>query len=133
MKELIIEAKVENLEKVLTFVTEELEAIECSAKLQTQINIAVEEVFVNIVNYAYNPEVGGVTIRLVITDDEVTIEFEDKGKSFNPLLAKEPNITLDASERDIGGLGIMMVKKIMDKVEYQYKDNKNLLIIKKEL
>jgi len=133
MKELIIEAQVENLERVLTFVTDELETKECTTKLKTQVSIAVEEVFVNIVHYAYNPEVGGVTIRLVITDEEITIEFEDKGKSFNPLLAKDPNITLDASERDIGGLGIMMVKKIMDKVEYQYKDNKNLLIIKKEL
>ena len=130
MKELIIEAKTENLDAVLDFVTAELEAAECSVKLQTQITIAVEEVFVNIAHYAYSPEVGGVVIRVTV-GDEVCIEFEDKGKPYNPLDTTDPDITLGAEERAVGGLGIFMVKKIMDTVEYRHEDNKNVLRIKK--
>ena len=130
MKELIIEAKTENLDAVLEFISAELEESECSMKLQTQIAIAVEEIFVNIAHYAYNPEVGGAVIRISVAD-EVTIEFEDKGAPYNPLENTDPDITSGAEEREIGGLGIFMVKKIMDAVEYCHKDNKNLLVIRK--
>ena len=132
MKELIIDAKTENLDAVLDFVATELEAAECSMKLQTQIAIAVEEVFVNIAHYAYNPEVGGAVIRITV-GDEVWIEFEDKGKPYNPLDVADPDITLAAEEREVGGLGIFMVKKIMDEVEYRHEDNKNVLKIMKRL
>jgi serine/threonine-protein kinase RsbW len=130
MKELVVDAVVENLDKVLEFVNESLEESNCSMKLMTQINIAVEEIFVNISTYAYNPEVGGTTIRICISD-EVVIEFEDNGKPYNPLLKIDPDITTSVEERDIGGLGIFMVKKIMDSVEYDNKDNKNILRISK--
>ena len=130
MKELIIDAKIENLDMVLEFICAELEECECSMKMQTQIAIAVEEVFVNIAHYAYNPEVGGVVIRVSV-EDEVTIEFEDKGSPYNPLEKTDPDITAGAEEREIGGLGIFMVKKIMDAVEYRHEDNRNMLIIRK--
>ena len=130
MKELNIEAKIENLETVLDFVSAELEAADCSMKLQTQIAIVVEEIFVNIAHYAYNPETGGAVIRLAI-GDEIKIEFEDSGKPYNPLENVDPDITAGAEEREIGGLGIFMVKKIMDAVEYEYKDRKNILTIRK--
>jgi len=132
MKELIVEAILENLDTVTDFINAELEEIDCPMKLQMQIAVAVEEIFVNIANYAYNPEVGGVTIRISV-GDEVTIEFEDKGKPYNPLEKDDPDITLSAEERDIGGLGIFMVKKSMDAVEYRHADNKNLLIIRKQI
>ena len=128
MKELSIEAKTENLDAVLEFIMGELEAV--PIKLQTQIAIAVEEIFVNIANYAYRPEIGGATIR-ISAGNEITIEFEDKGKPYNPLKNIDPNITLNAEEREIGGLGIFMVKKIMDTIEYRHEENKNLLIIRK--
>jgi anti-sigma regulatory factor (Ser/Thr protein kinase) len=130
MKELIIDAKTENLDAVLDFIAGELEAAECSMKLQTQIAIAVEEVFVNIAHYAYRPEVGGATIRITV-GEEICIAFEDKGKPYNPLDTADPDITLGVEEREIGGLGIFMVKKIMDTVEYRNEENKNLLIIRK--
>jgi len=132
MKELIIEAKVENLDTVLTFISEELEAMGCPVKMQTQIQVAVEEVFVNIAQYAYIPEVGVVSLR-VLVDEDVIIEFEDNGMPYNPLLARDPDVKQSAEERDIGGLGIFMVKQIMDLVEYRYEGGKNLLIIKKKV
>jgi anti-sigma regulatory factor (Ser/Thr protein kinase) len=130
MKELLIDAKTENLDAVLDFITGELETAECSVKLQNQIAIAVEEIFVNIAGYAYHPEVGGAVIRVTV-GDEIVIEFEDKGKPYNPLEKDDPDITLSAEEREIGGLGVFMVKKIMDSAEYRRKENKNILTIRK--
>jgi anti-sigma regulatory factor (Ser/Thr protein kinase) len=132
MKELTIEAIPENLDLVLEFIASELEKSVCTPKLQMQIAIAAEEIFVNIAHYAYNPEIGGAIIRIVV-GDEVVIEFEDKGTPYNPLDKKDPDTTLTAEEREIGGLGIFMVKNIMDAVEYRNVDNKNLLVIKKTI
>ena len=98
MKEITIEAKVDNLDQVLSFVDEQLESAGCSIGIQTQIDIAVEEVFVNIAQYAY-----------------------------------DPNVTQSADERPIGGLGIYMVKNIMDDVEYEHKDGQNIFTIAKNI
>ena len=130
MKELLTEAKIENLDEVLAFVEAEIESSACPPKLMSQIAVAVEEIFVNIAHYAYNPEVGGAKIRIV-ADDAVVIEFEDAGKPYNPLEKPDPNVHADIEERDIGGLGIYMVKNIMDAVEYRYEDGKNILSIRK--
>lgn len=132
MKELEIEALTENLDTVLDFVAAELKKADCPVKLQTQIAIAIEEIYVNIAHYAYNPEAGSVVIRIIVGDN-VIIEFEDKGKPYNPLKKEDPDITAGAQEREIGGLGIFMVKKIMDTVEYRHEKNKNILLIKKQL
>ena len=130
MKELFIGAKTENLDAVLDFIGGELEAADCSMKMQSQIAIAAEEIFVNIAHYAYKPEVGGALIRVNV-GDEVMIEFEDKGKPFNPLDKDDPDVTIGAEEREVGGLGIFMVKNMMDAVEYRHEDGKNILLIKK--
>lgn len=130
MKELTIDATVDNLNKVLEFVDAELETNDCDMKTATQIAVAVEEIFVNIAHYAYNPEIGGAVIRISV-GDEIVIEFEDKGVPYNPLEKMDPDITKSAEEREIGGLGIFMVKKIMDSVEYNHVENKNILTIKK--
>jgi len=132
MKELNVEAKTENLGAVLNFVLAELERANCSMKLQMQIATAVEEIFVNIAYYAYNRETGTAVIRIAV-GGEVVIEFEDRGKPYNPLNKDDPDVTVNAEEREIGGLGIFMVKKIMDAVEYRYTDNKNIFVIKKTL
>lgn len=135
MKELTIEAKVENLDEVLAFVDEQLEAHDCSMKIQTQIDIAVEELFVNIAHYAYNPETGPATLRVEIQDEplSVIITFIDNGIPYDPLAKPDPDVTLSAEEREIGGLGIYMVKKSMDNIKYEYKDGKNILSIQKNL
>ena len=135
MKDITVDATVDNLEVVQDFVREELEKQECSMKIMMQIEIAVEEIYVNIVHYAYNPSVGKATIRCEVTDNpmQVMIQFLDSGKPFDPLAKEDADITLSADERDIGGLGIFMVKQSMDEVNYEYKDGKNVLTIKKVL
>ena len=135
MSELTLEAKTENLDKVLSFVDEHLEEQECPMKTQMQIDIAVEELFVNIAHYAYHPEVGPVTIRVEVQKEPlaVTVTFIDHGVPYDPLAKEDPDTKLSAEERQIGGLGIYMVKKTMDDVSYEYKDGRNILKIKKNL
>ncbi|MCL2072019.1 MAG: ATP-binding protein [Oscillospiraceae bacterium] len=142
MKELFVEAKIEKLDSVLDFVRANMG--ECTPKAGNQIGIVIDEIFSNIARYAYNPTVGSVIIRVAVDDEGnedtgndcggiITIEFEDSGTEYNPLSADEPDITLSADERPIGGLGIFMVKNIMDSVEYERNGNNNVLRIKKKL
>lgn len=131
MKELIIEALTENLPEVIAFVDEQLEAADCSVKTQMQIDIAVEEIFVNIAKYAYGDETGNVTIKTVQTSSSFEITFIDNGAPYDPLAKPDPDVTLSAEERQIGGLGIFMVKKSMDEVKYQYIDDQNCLTLVK--
>ncbi len=135
MKELIIDATVENIEKVTEFVNQQLELLECSMKAQMQIDIAIDELFGNIAHYAYHPQVGSATVRVEVTKDPlaVVITFIDNGKPYDPLAAHEPDTTLSAEERQIGGLGIYMVKKSMDDISYEYREGKNILKIRKNI
>ena len=133
MQELNIEAKTENLDKVIAFVDEELDKLEISQKIRVQIDVAVEELFVNIAHYAYRPDVGPATVRVEVEKEPpaISITFIDHGIPYDPLAKEDPDITLSAEERNIGGLGIFMVKKSMDYIEYEYKDGQNILHIKK--
>ena len=135
MKELTIAATVENINTVTDFVGEQLEAYDCPMKAQIQINIAIDELFSNIAHYAYNPETGDATVRVEVVEDPmaVVITFIDKGVPYDPLKQADPNTTLSAEEREIGGLGIFMVKKTMDDITYEYKDGQNILKIKKNI
>ena len=133
--ELLIEAERENLARVMAFVESRLETVGCSPKAQMQIGIAVEEVFVNIASYAYAPDKGHATVRMEVSDDPVTvtITFIDHGMPYDPLARKDPDVTLPADARDIGGLGIFLTKKLMDDVRYVYQDGQNILTLKKKL
>ncbi len=133
--ELELDALVENLTQVTAFVNNHLEAIDCPMKAQMQIELAVEEIFVNIANYAYAPEKGRATVRVEVMDDSVTvtITFIDRGVPYDPLAKEDPDVTLSAQERKIGGLGIFMTKKAMDDVSYEYKDGQNILTLIKNL
>ena len=135
MKELTIAATVENIETVTDFVNEQLEALDCPIKAQMQIDIAIDELFGNIAHYAYNPQVGSATVRVEVIEEplSVVITFIDDGVPYDPLQKDDPDITLSAEEREIGGLGIYMVKKSMDEITYEYKDGQNILKIKKNL
>ena len=135
MKELTVAATVENIETVTNFVNEQLEALDCPMKAQMQIDIAIDELFGNIAHYAYNPEIGKATVRVEVVEDplRVVITFIDNGVPYDPLAKADPDTTLSAEERDIGGLGIYMVKKSMDEIAYEYKDGQNILAIKKNL
>lgn len=135
MKELTLAATVENIETVTDFVNEQLEALGCSMKAQMQIDIAIDELFGNIAHYAYKPDVGSATVQVEVTQEPlaVIITFIDGGVPYDPLKSEDPDITLSAEERQVGGLGVYMVKKTMDEILYEYKDGKNILSIKKKL
>ncbi len=133
MERIDIDAKVENLQDVNVFLESNLEKWDCPMKTQMQICIAVEEIFVNIASYAYGDKVGRAVITMEFIPDEnaVSITFEDEGIPYNPLEKEDPDVTLSAEQRSIGGLGIYMVKKSMDDMTYKYENNKNILTIKK--
>ena len=133
--ELRIPAVVEKLPELLAFIEQQLEEVGCPLKTQMEIAVADEEVFVNIASYAYAPGTGAVTVRIEISDDPAaaTITFSDSGIPFDPLKKADPDVTLSAEEREIGGLGIFMTKKIMDDVTYTYRDGQNILTLKKNL
>lgn len=133
-RELTLEATIANTETVTVFVEDFLNEIGCSMRVITQINVAVDELFSNIANYAYAPKMGLAKVSLDMSDDGKTVRvtFEDSGVPYNPLAKKDPDVTLSADDRQIGGLGIYMVKKTMDDVTYEFKNGKNILsIIKK--
>ncbi len=135
MKELVIEAQRKNLIQVQMFVDEQLEEVGCPMLTRTAIDIAVEEVFVNISSYAYEPEIGIAVVQVSVYEEPLSVEitFIDSGKQYDPLAKADPDTTLSVKERKKGGLGIFMVKKSMDNVKYEYKDGKNILTITKNL
>lgn len=135
MKELTISATIENIVVVTDFVDEQLEQLDCPMKTLVQVNVAIDELFGNIANYAYNPEIGAATVRVEVTENPlaVVITFIDNGVPHDPLAKDDPDITLGVEERQIGGLGIYMVKKTMDDISYEYKDGQNVLRIKKNI
>ena len=135
MDELTLSATLENVPRVTEFVDGQLEAHGCSPKAQMQIDIAIDELFSNIANYAYNPEVGPATIRVAVEGDPltVTIVFIDRGVPYDPLEKEDPDVSLSAEERQIGGLGIFMVKRLMDDMTYEYRDGQNILTIRKKV
>lgn len=136
MVERIFPAEPEQLEPVQRFVEEQIERYDCSARVRFQLDVAVEEIFINIAKYAYRPgQAGQAAVRCCVGGDplQVTIQFQDQGVPFNPLAKEDADITLTAQERQIGGLGILMVKKSMDAVRYSYEDGKNILTIQKNI
>ena len=133
MGKLIVEAKAENLEKVFAFVDEQLEKSECTPKARNELLMAAEEIFINIASYAYSPDVGSAWINASVKDGAITIEFRDRGYPFDPLAKRDPDVTLSAEKRQVGGLGIFMVKKTMDEVSYRRENGENILTIRKKL
>lgn len=135
MKTLTVPAELGELDHAIQFVLSELEHIHCPAKTQNQMAIVVEEVFVNIAHYAYNPDIGEATIRCAVGGSplQVTIEFLDAGKPYDPLKNDDPDVTLSAEQRSIGGLGIFMVKRLVDDIKYEYREGKNILTVRKQV
>ena len=130
---LTVEAKRENLDRVLGYLEQKLEEAGCPVKVQTQICVAAEEIFVNIASYAYAPGTGDATVTAAVGGGTAEIEFRDRGIPFNPLEREDPDVTLSAEQRGIGGLGIFMVKKTMDSVRYRHENGENVLTIRKAL
>ncbi|MBR5088115.1 MAG: ATP-binding protein [Ruminiclostridium sp.] len=135
MEEIDILAIKDNLPQVLDFVEGALDELGCDDTTKSLIGTAVEEVFINIASYAYPTETGTATIRVATVSEplSITMTFIDNGERFDPLAKPAPDLKLPMSERKKGGLGIFMVKKIMDSVKYEYKDGQNILTIVKNV
>ena len=135
MQELTIPALVENLPRVLEFVDSNLEGLGMSPADKMQVDVAVEEIFVNIASYAYIPEEGPATVRFETTQPPVSVivSFLDRGVPYDPLAKPDPDLDQPLQKRRRGGLGIYMVKQYMDGIEYEYRDGQNILTLKKTL
>ena len=135
MKEITVDAMIENMNTVTAFVDDFLDQIACPMKSKIQINIVIDEIFGNICHYAYKDSVGAVTVRVESgnTPKAVFLTFTDNGIPYNPLDTEDPDITLSSEERKIGGLGIYLVKKNMDEMKYEYVNQQNRLWMEKKL
>ncbi len=135
MKEKVFSAKKDVLSEVMAFTEECLEFFDCPMKSAVAICVAVEEIFVNIASYAYGEGTGEASLSFSFDEAErlMTLMVQDEGTPFNPLERAEPDITLSAADREIGGLGIFITKKTMDTVAYRYENGKNILTMTKKI
>ncbi len=128
-----IHAIKENLPVLRDFVSGICNDLNVSAKVSFQLNLVAEEIFINVANYAYVPDEGDIEVSAVYNDNVIKLTFTDSGKQYDPLKKPDPDITLSAEERGIGGLGIFLTKKLVDDVKYEYVDGKNILILEKRI
>ena len=133
--ELTLKAIIDNIPAVTEFIDRHLEQIGCSMKAQMQIDVAIDELFSNIARYAYGERTGEATVRFEFDSASrmATITFVDSGVPFDPLGRSEPDVTLPAHARAVGGLGILLVKKTMDRMEYRHENGHNILVIGKHI
>ena len=128
------EARLERLPEVLAFIDGLLEQMDCPMKTQMQLDVAVEEVYANITHYAYAAGGGPATVRIAAEEGPtMVITFVDQGIPYNPVAKSDPDITLSAEARQIGGLGVYMVKKSMDDMAYRREGDRNVLTIRKRI
>ena len=135
MKELTVQATLDNIPVVTTFVDEQLEALGCPMKVQMQIDIAMDELFGNIAHYAYPSDTGDATVRFDFEESTRTasITLIDSGIPFDPLQKEDPDVTASVEDRAVGGLGIFMVKKTMDHLAYRRENGRNMLTFWKHI
>ena len=134
MNELTVEARLDNLEKVIDFISRNLEEAGGSPAIEIQVHLAVEEIFVNVASYAYEPGTGPVTIQCgPLGSDRFEIIFIDQGVPYDPMAKDDPDVTLDIEERQIGGLGIFLAKQYMEEMNYRYENGSNILTMIKNL
>lgn len=128
-------AALEDIGAATEFVEQRMEELDCSMRTIMQINVAIDELMSNIIRYGYKGRTGPVSLSFLVKEvpKRIYLRFRDAGVPYNPLAKKDPDITLSAEERQIGGLGIYMVKKTMDDIQYQYEDGQNILTIMKKL
>lgn len=133
MEKLLVKAKLENFNKCSDFIEEQLDKVGFDNSAKFKILTACEEIIVNVMNYAYSEGDGDLMVTIGDSVDSIKITFSDDGVPFNPLDKPDADVTLALEDRKIGGLGILMVKKLMDDVYYEYKDKRNVLTIIKNL
>ena len=132
MNQIAIKSNEDNLDFVLSKFDEALEDYNPSMKFKLQLELVLEELFINICNYAFEDE-GEIIIQHFVEDNplRIIINFIDEGVPFNPLEKEMPDLSLSAEDRELGGLGLTIVRKNVDFIEYHYENNKNILTIQK--
>lgn len=135
MYKLTVPAKIENLQKVFNFLSAQLNSVTYNMKSRLQLELSIEEAYVNISKYAYESDEGDVEILSHIDKDpiQITVKLMDSGMPYNPLNNEDPNILANTEEKELGGLGILLIKKNVDNIRYEYLDGKNVLTIQKKL
>ena len=131
MKEINVKATIENISAITDFINNELDLYNCPEKEKIKIDIVIDELITNIAKYAYGSDIGDVTFQVEIDKNNIYMKFIDSGIPYNPMEHAEPDVSLSVEDRPVGGLGIFLVKKLMDKMEYGYIDEKNILKIQK--
>ena len=136
MKEIVLDARRENLPQLFEFITKTLREYSDDEKTIRKVKLCVEEAFMNIAAYAYNPEVGPAKVSVTVLGEpyplRVQVVFTDNGKPFNPLKAESPDVESGLEDRQVGGLGIFLIKKEMDDITYEYRDGQNILTLEKK-
>ena len=135
MKTLTLKAELDRIGEVTAFIEEQLEAVDCPMKAQMQIDMAVDELFSNIAHYAYGEGTGEAAVSFDFDAQTrmVSVTFEDTGVPYDPLKKDDPDVSLSVEEREVGGLGIFLVKKTMDAMEYERRGDRNVLVIRKKI
>jgi len=124
----------DNLEEMIQFILLETKTIVDNGKIDYQLRLVSEEALINIINYAYDKGSGELKIDCeTVNNDTIFIEISDTGSAFDPLQKEDPDITLPIEKRRVGGLGIFIIKNIMDTVDYKRKNGKNILTLTKKL
>ena len=134
-KKIRVAATRENLETVTAFLDEILDEKDCPLKIRLQIDLALEEMYINIANYAYTPRIGEMELHVAFdeAERELTMVLIDSGIPYDPLAKKDPDVKLSAEKRKIGGLGIYLVKKTMDSMAYERRDGRNIVTMTKKI
>ena len=133
-KEIIIKNEIAELERVAVFVKEVSQLLSLDSETTMNLNLALEEVVSNVILYAYPQKMGENIIIKASSDDNILVfTITDKGDEFDPTKVEDADITLAAEDREIGGLGIFIVKNIMNEVTYHRLDGKNILTLKKNI
>ena len=133
-RHLTLHNDIQEVPQLAAFIDEVAEECNIDMALTMSLNLAMEEAVVNVMNYAYPAgTVGNVDIDAEFDNGTLTFVLSDSGTPFDPTQANDPDLTLQAEDRPIGGLGIFLVRQIMDQVEYHYRDGKNILTLSKNI
>ena len=133
-KKLVIKNDISEISKLATFIGELSEELDLTPELNFNLNLVLEEAVSNVILYAYGKEEQkDISLVAYSSDDNLVFVLTDSGTEFDPTKVPDADITLSAEEREIGGLGIFLIRQIMNTVEYQRIDGKNVLIMEKQL
>ena len=132
---LTLPATLKNIAAATKFMNDVLDSAGCSASVKKQLDVALDELMSNVARYAYAPGTGDITVSVEILEDpkRAVIALSDYGEPYNPLKNVDPDVTLPAEDREIGGLGVFIVKETMDDVTYEYREKQNIITIVKNL